>query len=85
MILRISLFALVLLVAAALPTWVLACCALLYAFRYTAYELLFLAALIDSFYGTGGWSVPYYTLVAAAALIFIEWLKPHISLYNDGP
>ncbi len=84
MIVRILFFTLIVVMAVVAPTAVLAVCALAYALRYTAYELIFVGAAIDAFYGTGGiLTVPYYTLVTSACLILIEWVKPFISVYNQ--
>lgn len=82
MIIRLLLFIAVLLCAVVAPTWLLAALAVVYAFRYTAYELIFVAAAIDAFYGTGTHIVPYYTISFVLLLICIEWIKPRISLYN---
>lgn len=82
MIFRFFFFVAILFCAVAAPAWLLALIALAYAFRYTGYELIFVAAAIDAFYGAGSFSFPYYTLAAAAGLICIEWVKPRISLYN---
>jgi hypothetical protein len=83
MITRLILLCLILVVAVVAPTAVLVVCALAYALRYTAYELIFIAAAIDAYYGLGGMTLPYYTFCTCAALILIEWVKPFISVYNQ--
>jgi hypothetical protein len=83
MILRLLFFILLCIVAITAPTAVLAVCALAYALRYTAYELILLAAAIDAYYGLGFTIVPYYTMVVCVSLILIEWIKPQISVYNQ--
>ncbi len=84
MIVRVLFFILIVVIAVVAPTAVLAVCALAYALRYTAYELIFVAAGIDAFYGAGGiLTVPYYILITSAVLILIEWVKPYISVYNQ--
>jgi len=83
MIIRLILFAGLCIVALIAPTGILAVCALAYALRYTAYELLLIAAAIDAYYGLGFTIVPYYTIVSCVCLIFIEWIKPRISVYNQ--
>lgn len=84
MILRSILFSVLIFMAVAAPTWVLALCAFAYALRYTAYELLVLAAAIDAYYGLGEYAVPYYLFTAIAVLFFLEWIKPRISVYNEA-
>lgn len=83
MIVRILLFILVCVIAIIAPTALLAVCSLAYALRYTAYELIVLAAAIDAYYGLGFTIVPFYTLIACVSLISIEWIKPRISVYNE--
>jgi hypothetical protein len=83
MILRLFFFMLLCIVALIAPTAVLALCALAYALKYTAYELILLAAAIDAYYGLGFTLVPYYTIVTCVSLLLIEWIKPRISVYNQ--
>ncbi len=83
MILRLFLCIGLVLIAVAAPTIVFALCACAYALRYTAYELVCIAAAIDAYYGAGT-IIPYYTLCACAGLLIIEWIKPRISLYNEA-
>jgi hypothetical protein len=83
MIFRILTFIVLVFIATILPTWVFGVCMILYALRYTAYELIFLSMSIDALYGFGyPIDVPYYTICTCFGLFFIEWLKPHISVYN---
>ena len=83
MILRTVFFIILVFATVVAPTPVFIIGALAYAFRYTAYELLLLAVCIDAYYGVGTFLVPYYTIITCIGLIFIEWLKPRISLYNE--
>lgn len=84
MIIRVVFFLLIVGIAVVAPTPILAICACAYALRYTAYELIILAMCIDGFYGIGSpILIPYYTIVACIGLIVIEWIKPHISVYNQ--
>jgi len=85
MILRPFLFVCLLVIAVIAPTGFFIICAFLYAFRFTAYELIAVCVFIDGMYGTGYqlW-VPYYTIITCGVLLCIEWVKPHISLYNEG-
>ena len=69
-------------VASVAPTALFIVCALAYALRYTAYELIVIAAAIDAYYGMGT-SVPYYTICTILGVLIIEWMKPRISLYNE--
>jgi hypothetical protein len=83
MILRTFIFLVLLSLATFLPTAIYMLCALVYALFFTAYELIILAVFIDAYYGLTGISlVPYYTLITAACLLIIEWIKPHISVYT---
>jgi len=52
----------------------------LYAFRYTAYELVVLGWCLDVQFMTG--SVPYYTIVSAGFFVCVEWLKPRLLAYT---
>ena len=84
MILRIFLFLVLIAFSAFVPTWLFALCVVLYALRYTAYELILLMAIIDALYGIGyDVHIPYYTIVTTVGLICIEWVKPHIWVYNQ--
>lgn len=82
--LRILLFCILLLISVVVPTWLLAVIALVYALRYTAYELIPLALCIDAYYGMSFYGhLPYYTLCAILLLIVVEYIKPRLSLYNE--
>jgi hypothetical protein len=81
---RVIFFFIVLCLATVAPTWVFVISALVYALYFTAYELILLALCIDAYYGNFSITiVPYYVLITSASLIFIEWVKPHISVYNQ--
>lgn len=84
MIVRVLFFYVIVALATFLPVWlfIIAVCA--YALRYTAYELILLGILIDAFYGfSTPFAIPYYTICTTCLLIFIEWIKPQLSLYNE--
>ena len=84
MIIRIALYIGLIVVFTTGPLPIAVVCALAYAFRYTAYELLALAFVLDGFYGVQfAFSIPFYTLGALVALVIVEWLKPLISVYNQ--
>lgn len=81
---RILLFVIVIVTAVIAPTIIFAVCALFYALKYTAYELIIVAASIDAYYSTMEYPlIPYYTLIVCFSLILIEWIKPRISVYNQ--
>lgn len=83
MIQRILFYIILICIAAFAPAVVLAVAAFAYALRYTAYELIFLAIVIDGLYGSAYlFPLPFYTIVTALCLICIEWIKPRISVYN---
>ena len=83
MMLRFFLFCGLLALSIFVPTWLFAVCVLGYALSFTAYELIVLMCILDALYGIGyGTQIPYYTIVTTMGLICIEWVKPHISVYN---
>jgi len=62
--------------------WVLAgLVTVLYFFRYTAYEVVFMGWCLDIQFMTG--DVPWYTLAFAGLFLCIEWLKPHLVAYTN--
>lgn len=83
MIQRLFFFILVCIIAVIAPTGFFAVCAFAYALRYTAYELIIVAATIDAYYGLGYTMIPYYTIITCIGLLIIEWIKPRISVYNQ--
>jgi hypothetical protein len=84
MIVRIFAFLVLLFLVVTLPTWLLAVCALIYAFRFTAYELIVVGACIDTYYGGGTLLyIPYYTFFSIAIVFIAEFIKPRISVYNE--
>ncbi len=85
MILRALFFVTLLCMTSAVPTSVLVVGFCVYAFLYTAYELIFLAVIIDGFYAVSGSGVaiPYYTISIILLLFVTEWLKPRLSVYNQ--
>ena len=84
MISRILFFGALLCATAFIPVWLYVSAAVLYALFYTGYELIILGACIDSYYGFSGVTfLPYYTICTAIGLLLIEWVKPHISVYNQ--
>lgn len=66
------------------PVWLYILLAFLYALRYTAYELIVLATIFDAYYGMQTvFLIPVYTLGVTFGLLLLEWVKPHISVYNQ--
>lgn len=55
---------------------------IVYSLRYTAYEFLALAAMVDAFYGVHT-LLPVYTILCAVWLIGLQWLKPRLAVYNQ--
>lgn len=56
--------------------------AVVYALRFTAYELIVFAAMIDAYYSISYETFPKYTLVTVGGLFILEWIKQQLSLYN---
>ncbi len=84
MILRSIFFVVLIAITAFLPVWLFCIGAILYAFRYTAYELIILSIFIDGLYSLQQpFIIPYYTIAVCGLLICVEWVKPHISGYNQ--
>jgi hypothetical protein len=53
---------------------------IVYMYRYTAYELIVIAACIDAFFG---WSVvPYYLVGTTVAIVLMEWVKPRLRVVS---
>lgn len=66
-----------------LPFWVSVCFMLLYAYVYSAYELLLIAVLIDAQFGSAENGLWYlYTLSASFILILTVYTKPHLRFYQ---
>lgn len=55
--------------------------AIVYAFRYTAYELIILGFLLDALFGFSGAAFGY-TLMAAVIFFAAEFLKPFLAFYE---
>ncbi len=61
--------------------WVLLPIALLYAFRYTAYELVFLGMMLDVSFGVATFGLPFpfiYTVLALFLVCTMERMKPYL-------
>ena len=84
MIFRILFFILLVCIATTLPVYVTIVCAFLYALKYTAFELIILAFLLDGLYGDLSlFGVPVYTTAVVIGLLIVEWVKPRIFVYNQ--
>lgn len=66
--------------ATVVPPLVLLPFVILHALSWYALELIFIAALIDGYFGVA-FGIPYYTLVAGVIVLVAEWIKPHLSFY----
>ncbi len=72
---RIIAFIVLIFICTLLPWYLALACACVYAFYYTAYELLILALMIDAYYGAYS-VVPYYTLGTVMILVSVDFIKP---------
>lgn len=73
---RLLLFLGLLVLSFLLPVWLALLLMAIYAFRYTAYEVLVLGALLDL---ESGLSFPIlYTALSALLLLVVETVKPRI-------
>ncbi len=69
----------VFLVGILFPWWILVCVALLYAFRFKAYELIPLAVLFDASFGLHTLRIPFplwYTLGACLVVVLMGYFRP---------
>lgn len=57
-----------------LPVWLVVVLAGLYAWRFFALELIFIAALVDAYFGLAV-SWPYYTIGAFTIIVMAEYAK----------
>ncbi len=76
MMIRILFFCTVLVSAVTGPVWLFAALVIGYVCRYTGYEILFIAAGIDAYFGAG--QPPYYLLTIGAAMMLVELVRPFI-------
>lgn len=65
-----------------LPPFILAPFVIIYAFTWSAVELIVLAAIVDFYFaGVSNW--PYYTLAMGVIVISAELLKPYLSFVKQ--
>jgi hypothetical protein len=79
---RLTAYIILIFLSTLLPWYLLSVLVLMYALRYTAYELIVLAIAIDAYYGVY-YTLSYYTFAAVALLICVEWAKPRFLIYNE--
>jgi hypothetical protein len=82
-LLRILFFFILVLLGFSGPIWFFAIGAIAYIFLFLGLEMLILSAAIDAYFGYGSDEWFIYTIVTAAALLFVQWLKPQLSVYNQ--
>ncbi len=82
MIIRALWFLGVLVSAAAGPLWFLCLVGVPYLLYYAGIELLFVALLVDGYFGFERTDWPLYTLVVLVLIIVVQFLRPYISVYN---
>lgn len=57
--------------------------AFIYAISFASLELIIIAGAIDAYYGLTTDQWPLSTLSVLVVVILVEWIRPHISLYNE--
>lgn len=76
-------FFVIVLTALLLPLWLFLTCAFLYTLKWSGYELIVVGVLIDAQFGTGSDIFLYqYTVFVSLLVLFLEFLKPHLSWYE---
>jgi hypothetical protein len=53
-----------------------------YVFRYSGYELIILAVLVDGYYGAF-FSLPLLSLGTTAFVFFVNFIKPSLLMYTE--
>lgn len=78
---RISLF-IMLVLASVSHIWLLVIpLSIVYAFRFSSYELIVIAVLIDGYTGQF-FAIPYLSIFTALAALTVEWARPVILSYT---
>lgn len=83
---RVLAFICMIFLAAILPWWLLFITAVVYAFFYDAWELLFIGFALDVFFGQPLPWLPIpilYTAAAALIVIVAEAVKPWFAFYSN--
>lgn len=80
---RLILFSIFFIVSTSIPFAVFILFSILYAFRFLAYELIFLGIILDSFFGPAAAGFSFsYTAVALGSFIVAGLVKPYLSVYD---
>lgn len=80
---RVFLFIVLACTALLSPLWFFLICALCYALWKPAYELIFLAVLIDAQFGLYSAGFPYlYTVLTGGLVLILEYVKPNLTFYE---
>lgn len=76
-------FILLIIIGFAGPSWLYILGAVFYIFFYLGLEILIVSAAIDAYFGyaSGEWFM--YTIATAIGLLIMQWVKPHLSVYNQ--
>jgi len=80
---RVLFFLLLSVAACTGPVWLFVSGLLAYGVFFSGIEIIFLAALVDALFMNSTAVIPVYTLLAIVWLIIVEFVKPHIVLYNQ--
>lgn len=79
---RVFVFAIFILSALTAPYWMTLCLGVLYAFRYTAYELIVLGVFLDALLSATT-ILPLYTIALAVIVFCVELVKPLLTFYDE--
>ncbi|MBY0310096.1 hypothetical protein K2Q16_03055 [Patescibacteria group bacterium] len=77
MIVRLLSLALIIMGALFFPWWAVALMTIPYTTRYTGYELIAVAVLIDAFYGVFS-RVPWLTLCVVVIVLLMMFIRPRL-------
>lgn len=80
---RVALYLAIVCTAFFLPFWVFAICAALYGLRWSAYEFLPLAVLVDATFGVHGFTY-LYTVYIGIVCLAIVYLRPLFVFYDES-
>jgi len=80
---RVLFFLLLFITACTGPAWLFIPGLLAYGVFFSGIEIIFLAAVVDALFMNSTAVIPLYTLLAIIWLITVEFVKPHIVLYNQ--
>ena len=83
MITRIIVWTLLLFLASTMPLPFLMLFVVLYALKWSAYELIVLGVLIDGYFGFTIHEWPLYTISIVIVVIGVEFIRPRLSFYTE--